>query len=80
MSVYPYGHEIEKVLATGRATSSKVVLIFDRYTALQSKAEQEAFVLALAAELLVSRARLNGQSESAGIMHPDQVPLSERRL
>ncbi len=45
-----YGYEIEEVLASAFANSSKAEAVIDLYTVLQSKAEREAFVLALAAE------------------------------
>ncbi|HJS84279.1 MAG TPA: hypothetical protein VJ779_02335 [Acetobacteraceae bacterium] len=60
MHIHPYGCEIELILANNRVNSSKAELIFERYTALPSKMEREAFVLALIAELLVNRARLTG--------------------
>lgn len=59
MNLYPYGYEIDAVLANDRASGSKAEAIFDRYTALPSETEREAFVLALVAELLVSRARMS---------------------
>ncbi len=62
MDINPYACVIETVLANDRANTSKAEMIFDRYTALPSKAEREAFVLALVAELLVRRARLAGRS------------------
>ncbi len=61
MRIYPYGHVIETTLGGDRANSSKAEAIFDRYAALPSKEEREAFVLALIAELLVSHARLSGR-------------------
>ncbi len=59
MSIHPYGWAIGAVLADDQTNCSKVEAIFGRYTALCSNTEREAFVLALIAELLVSRARLN---------------------
>jgi hypothetical protein len=79
MNIYPYGHEIEKVLGNDRANSSKVDVIFDRYTSLQSPSERDAFVLALVAGLLTIRARLSAEAKCM-TDRADQVILVERNM
>ena len=69
MGIHLCGCDIEKVLANDRANSSKAEVIFDRYTALPSKAEREAFVLALVAELLTSRTRLDVHPQGTTAQH-----------
>lgn len=56
-TVAPYAQDVAAILAAERTASNKAQMLLDRFTALPSAAEREAFVLALAGEVLVARAQ-----------------------
>jgi hypothetical protein len=58
IAMYPYSNEISSVLSTSVSAARKAEAIFASYSALQDP-EQEAFVVALIGELLVTQARLS---------------------
>jgi hypothetical protein len=60
MMLPSYARQIEDIVCSGAQSGQVVVALLDRYAALTSEPEREAFVSALIHQMMISRTRLKG--------------------